>query len=349
MLLYAAIFIVALASTLLLTPVVKTFALKIGALDSPAQRKIHISPVPRLGGLAIYLGFMLASILGLGLAVTLGMKINLLSFSAIIAGATVLLAVGIIDDLKGLSALQKLIIQILAASLAIWGGVQITFISNPFNGLFFLGILSIPATLFWIVGITNTINLIDGLDGLAAGITAIAAFTLFVVALRTHQIGAAILLSALAGAALGFLKFNFNPASIFLGDSGSLFLGFILATISIIGVLKSTIFIALVIPILILGIPIFDTTSAIIRRVKAKRPIFTADLGHIHHHLIKEGFTQRQAVLSIYFICTFLSLGALLVAAINDVQALFVFPIVILFGIISLTWIKTKIKNNAPS
>ncbi len=345
MLLYLCVFLVALLSTFLLTPVVKNFAPRIGALDKPGHRKIHVYPIPRLGGLAIYPGFTLALFTGMLWALFAGMKISFLSMFGIILGGTLLLVVGIIDDIKGLSALTKLAFQIVASVIAILAGVHITFLSIPLSGRLVLGFFSLPLTLFWLVGITNTVNLIDGLDGLAAGISAIASVTLFIVAIRTHQLGAAIMLAALAGSAIGFLRYNFNPASIFLGDSGALFLGFLLAAVSITGVLKSTLVIALVIPILILGIPIYDTASAIFRRLRARQPIFKADQGHIHHNLLREGFTQKEAVISIYLVCVVLSLGALLITAINAVQAVFILPLIIIFGFVSLIWVKSQIRK----
>jgi UDP-GlcNAc:undecaprenyl-phosphate GlcNAc-1-phosphate transferase len=177
-----------------------------------------------------------------------------------------------------------------------------------------IGILSIPLTLLWVVGITNAINLVDGLDGLATGVTAISALTLFFVALRTHQIGAAILLLALFGACLGFLRYNFFPASVFLGDSGSMLLGFILAAASVIGVLKTTLVAALIVPVLILGVPIFDTLFAIGRRLKDGKHPFEADNKHIHHLLLRAGFNKREAVLWIYLTCFLLSFIALVMA-----------------------------------
>jgi UDP-GlcNAc:undecaprenyl-phosphate GlcNAc-1-phosphate transferase len=194
----------------------------------------------------------------------------------------------------------------------IWFGVEINFFSNPLNGILSIGFWGIPLTLLWVVGITNAMNLIDGLDGLAAGVTAISCLALFFVALRTHQLGAAVLILALGGAVLGFLRYNFFPASIFLGDSGSMVLGFILATASVIGVLKTTLVVALFIPVLILGVPIFDTLFAIGRRLKERRHPFEADNRHIHHMLLRAGFNQREAVLSIYIVCFLLSFIALI-------------------------------------
>jgi UDP-GlcNAc:undecaprenyl-phosphate GlcNAc-1-phosphate transferase len=220
-----------------------------------------------------------------------------------------------IDDTRGLRPTVKLGWQIAAALIAMAFGVGITYASNPFNGIIAIPLLiSIPLTLLWIVGVTNALNLIDGLDGLATGVTAISAGTLFFVALKTHQIGAALLILALAGAALGFLKYNFSPASIFLGDSGSYLLGFILATASVNGVFKTTLVVALIIPILILGVPIFDTLFAIGRRIKNKTSPFEADDKHIHHLLLRAGFNQREAVLSIYIACFLLSIMALIMA-----------------------------------
>jgi UDP-GlcNAc:undecaprenyl-phosphate GlcNAc-1-phosphate transferase len=210
--------------------------------------------------------------------------------------------------------LTKLAWQIVATLVVIMFGAEINFISNPFNGILPLGLFAIPLTLIWVVGVTNAMNLIDGLDGLAAGVTAIASFSLFFVALRTHQIGAAILMLALIGATLGFIRYNFFPAKIFLGDSGSLFLGFILAFASIIGVLKTTLVVALIVPILILGVPIFDTLFAIGRRLSKGKHPFEADNKHIHHLLLRAGFNKREAVLAIYAVCFILSIIALVMA-----------------------------------
>jgi UDP-GlcNAc:undecaprenyl-phosphate GlcNAc-1-phosphate transferase len=230
----------------------------------------------------------------------------------VLLASTLVLIAGIWDDLYGLSPTAKLIWQIIAASILILFGIEINFISNPFNGMWLLGFGGLPLTLLWVVGLTNAINLIDGLDGLACGVTAISALSLFFIALRTHQIGAAMLMLVLGGAALGFLRFNFFPAKIFLGDSGSMFLGLILAASSVVGVLKTTLVVALVVPVLILGVPIFDTLFAIGRRLGSGRHPFTADNKHIHHLLLRAGFNQREAVLAIYIVCFILSFTALI-------------------------------------
>ena len=314
MYIYLVTFFAALLATYFATPVVRLFAAKINAVDVPDDRKVHAAPIPCLGGLAIYAGFLLALLIALVLANLAGIKLNLAVILGIVFSSTILLVVGIVDDVRGLRPTTKLIWQIAAAAVVIYLGVEISFISNPFNGIWLLGIFAVPLTLLWVVGITNAMNLIDGLDGLAAGVTAISALTLFFVALRTHQPGAALLMLALAGAVLGFLRFNFFPASIFLGDSGSMFLGFVLAAASIIGVLKTTLVVALVIPVLILGVPIFDTLFAIGRRLSKGRHPFEADNKHIHHMLLRAGFNKREAVLAIYIACFLLSFIALIMA-----------------------------------
>lgn len=314
MLIYLLTFLLAFVVTYFATPVVKTFASKIKAVDIPNNRKVHILPIPRLGGLAIYIGFLTAVIAAMIISQASGVNLNFHIITGILLGSTLLMLVGMWDDIKHLRATTKLAWQIAAAFIVIFFGVVISFISNPFNGIWPIGIFAIPLTLLWIVGVTNAMNLIDGLDGLATGVTAISSLALFFVALRTHQIGAAILMLALVGAALGFLRYNFFPASVFLGDSGSMFLGFILASSSIIGVLKTTLVVALIIPVLILGVPIFDTLFAIGRRLKAKKHPFEADDKHIHHMLLRAGFNKREAVLAIYIACFLLSFFAVVMA-----------------------------------
>lgn len=314
MFIYVSTFLLALLVTVFATPVVSALAAKVGAIDNPNERKVHKSAVPRLGGVAIYSGFILAILVGVLMAGIFNRRLEGLHLLGIILGSTMVLGVGIWDDIKGLRPLTKFIWQLMAALVIVYFGVNINFVSNPFNGLWQMGLWGIPLTLLWVVGMTNAINLIDGLDGLAAGVTAISAGTLFFVALRTHQIGAAITMLALCGSALGFLRYNFFPAKIFLGDSGSYLLGFVLAAAAVIGVFKTTLVVALIIPLLILGVPIFDTMFAIGRRFSEGRSPFSADNKHIHHMLLRAGFTQREAVLIIYVACFLLSMGALLMA-----------------------------------
>jgi UDP-GlcNAc:undecaprenyl-phosphate GlcNAc-1-phosphate transferase len=315
MLIYLLTFLLAFSVTYFATPIVRSFATRINAVDVPNDRKVHNFPIPCLGGMAIYAGFVSAVVLSLFLARGLGVKFDARAIGGILLGSSVLLIVGAVDDLKNLRPTTKLLWQVIATLIAIFFGVVISFVSNPFDGLLSIGIFAVPLTLLWVVGITNAINLIDGLDGLASGVTAISSLTLFIVAVRTHQMASAILMLAILGATLAFLRYNFFPATIFLGDSGSLLLGFVLASSSIIGVLKSTLVLALVVPVLILGVPIFDTVFAILRRIKEGKHPFEADNKHIHHMLLRAGFNKREAVLAIYtasFILSFISLFVVL-------------------------------------
>ncbi len=215
-----------------------------------------------------------------------------------------------IDDIIDLTWWIKLLGQIAAAGLVVAAGLRIDYIGSPTGGgLILLGLLSVPVTMVYLVGFANVINLIDGLDGLAAGVTAIAAMSLLALAAPANRLDAAVLAAALIGACVGFLRYNFNPASIFMGDSGSMFLGFTLATISLLGVMKTTAAIALAVPLIIIGVPIFDTVSAIVRRIRSNRPIHKPDRGHIHHRLLTRGFNQRQTVLIIYVWSAALAIG----------------------------------------
>ncbi|MBI5399372.1 undecaprenyl/decaprenyl-phosphate alpha-N-acetylglucosaminyl 1-phosphate transferase [Candidatus Saganbacteria bacterium] len=314
MVIYFLTFLLAFLITYFVTPIIKKIAVKINAVDLPGDRKIHAFPIPRLGGVAIWAGFIIAISCAYFLAGFFGINLNPKVGLGITLGGTLLVLAGIWDDIRPLRPLTKLFWQIAAAILLIGFGLEISFVSNPFNGILAIGFLAIPLTLFWVVGLTNAINLIDGLDGLAAGVTAISAFSLFFVAVRTHQLSAAILMLALAGTALGFIRYNFFPAKIFLGDSGSMFLGFVLAVASIVGVFKTTLVVALFVPILVLGVPIFDTLFAIVRRLQAGKNPFEADNKHIHHMLLRAGFNQREAVFAIYIVCFILSLAALVMA-----------------------------------
>lgn len=346
MAIYFLTFILALSITVLFVPTVRRIAFRVDAIDKPDERKIHIHSTPRLGGVAIAAGFFIAVLFGLVTAYLTSRNIDYFNLMGILLGAAIVLGIGIIDDLKSISAWKKLFWQSLAAFIAMYCGATITFVSNPFNGMILVGWWGLPVAFLWIIGITNAMNLMDGLDGLASGITVISAVTLFIVALRIHQPGVAILLMALAGASLGFLRYNFYPAKIFLGDSGSLLLGFILATASIMGVLKSTLVVALVIPLLILGVPIYDTLSAIARRLGSNKHVFAPDRKHLHHHLLAAGLTQREAVLTIYLACVCLSIVALAITIIGLNQAILVLGIMLIAVIVAVTKIKEEINSD---
>ena len=254
-------FMIALGIALILTPAVIAFARQTGALDKPDARKVHVRPIPRIGGIGIYAAFMASILVQLIFAdVTPEFMTSLIG---LMIGGTIIVAIGIIDDYCDLPAKVKLLGQIFAAAVLVIGfDVRIDVITDPFGDYIYLEFLAIPATIFWVVGLTNTVNLIDGLDGLAAGVSSIAAVTIFLVAMEEGIPFVAMVTAALAGAAVGFLYYNFNPARIFMGDTGSMFLGFMLAGISVVGAVKSAATIALIVPILALGLPILDTTFA---------------------------------------------------------------------------------------
>ncbi|WP_432406977.1 MraY family glycosyltransferase [Wukongibacter sp. M2B1] len=338
----------------LATPVVKKLAYKVGAIDVPNDdRRVHKNPIPRLGGLAIFLGFIISVFVFLQIdKYILGMLI----------GGSIIAIMGIVDDIKPLPAKVKLLVQIIAACILIKSGMKVEYVTNFFQidgirflskGTIALGILSIPITIFWVVGITNTVNLIDGLDGLAAGISAIAALTLAYVAYANPQLynseQTVMMTLALAGSCLGFLPYNFNPAKIFMGDTGSLFLGFMLAAISINGFIKGATALAMVVPILALGLPIFDTTFAILRRALNGRPIMEADKGHLHHRLLSIGLGQKRAVLVLYAISFLLGSSAVFLLKQKYVDSAIMLAITaaIVAVPINQTWIeKQKTSNN---
>lgn len=302
-------FSLAFGVSLAATPLVKMLAYKIGAVDVPKDaRRVHDHPIPRLGGLAIFYGFLISIMC---FAVVEG------ELRGILLGALVVVAMGIVDDVKQLSAKIKFAVQILVAVIVVAHGVTIKYISVPSfiveSGILPLGALSIPITIIWIVGVTNAVNLIDGLDGLAVGVSSIATFSLFFIAILASEMEVAIITAALAGACLGFLPYNFNPAKIFMGDTGSTFLGYMLSVICIQGLFKGYVVISFIIPFLILGLPIFDTAFAIVRRMWNKKPIMSADRGHLHHRLMDMGFSQKQTVAILYVIASILAMSAVVV------------------------------------
>lgn len=310
--------LVAAIVALITTPVVKSLAVRFGAIDVPKDgRRMHNHPIPRMGGLAIFISFILSILLFLPLTQQLrGMLI----------GAIIIVVLGIFDDKYALPAKPKFLIQIVAALIAVQMGNRIFIISNinifsdaPYWDL---GWLSYPLSILWIVGITNAVNLIDGLDGLACGVSTISSMTLLVIALVVLEPDIAILTAALAGACLGFLPYNMNPAKIFMGDTGSTFLGFVLAVVSIQGLFKFYTIISFAAPFLMLGLPIFDTCFAILRRVAKGQSPMTPDRGHIHHRLIDMGFSQKQAVATLYVVSTILGLSAVVLTTIGVVRAM---------------------------
>lgn len=313
-------FIVSFAFTFATTPLVRRFAFKIGAIDIPKDnRRMHKKPTPRIGGLAIIFGFTVA---------TLCFAQPSRQLYGTLAGAAIIAVMGVIDDCKNLPAKLKFEIQIIAALVVVFAGdIKIDVFTNPNflsdNPYWVLPEwLSVTLTVIWIVFITNAVNFIDGLDGLAAGVSAIMSISLVFISIRVGEYPIAILGIALMGSCFGFLPFNFNPAKIFMGDTGSTFLGFMLATLSIQGVFKSYAVISFAVPLLILGLPLFDALFAMIRRILRGQSPMTADRGHLHHRLVDMGFSQKQTVFILYAISGVLGITAVLLAESGVLRAL---------------------------
>lgn len=323
---------VAFLVTFISTPFVKTIAAKIGAVDIPKDdRRMHREPIPRLGGLAMFYGFMVS-------------VLCFVNFNGpvrgIIIGALIIAGLGVIDDIKPVPAWIKFSVQLTVAFIVVYNGLIIRFLTvpklfNPQGFIIFPEYLAFIISVLWIVGITNAVNLIDGLDGLAVGVSSIASLSILGIALLHPNFSEnalmALLSAALFGSCLGFLPFNFNPAKIFMGDTGSTFLGFILATMSIQGLFKGFAIISFLIPFLILGLPIFDTGFAIIRRIIKGKPIMTADRGHLHHRLIDMGFSHKQTVAILYSISSLLGLSAVVMSNSGTLKAMILIVAVMLF------------------
>jgi len=322
---YALGVIIAFIVAYLIMPLVARLAYRVGAIDQPNARKVHSKPMPRLGGTGIFVAFVVVILATQDLAPSL--------MGILLGGLTVFL-VGVFDDIYRLSPWTKLAAQIIAALIAVYFGVRVHVMTNPFDGVFQLGALSIPLTLLWVIGITNAVNLIDGLDGLAGGVCAIAAITIGVVAWKGDQAAIAYVALVLAGAIAGFLPHNFHPARIFMGDSGSMFLGFVLACLSISGLAKGATLISLCIPVIILGIPVFDTLFAIIRRVNNQTPIFGADKAHLHHRLMDMGMSHQRSVLIIYIVSALLGGAAVVMTYVSSPKALLILAVVLALIII---------------
>ena len=318
-------FLLAFVTAFVITPYTIRLANRIGAVDLPEKRRINEEPIPRLGGIAVIIGFLI-SCTYLLFVMTLEKTFNPFGeeqyfhkLIGLLIGIIVLAVVCFIDDVKGLPAIIKLIGQTIAAVIVVSFGIKIDNINIPFleqalniNNDIYIYIISVG----WIVGITNAINLIDGLDGLSSGITLISCFSLIIVfTMNQSPIIAIILITALAGAIVGFLPYNFNPAKTFIGDTGAQFLGFALAIISILGTAKTYTLLVLISPLIILALPIADTLFAIVRRIikgKSIKAIFSPDTGHLHHKLMKKGYTQKQAVLILYGISACLGMFAII-------------------------------------
>lgn len=314
-------FVVSFVFSFASTPLVKKLAVKIGAIDVPKDnRRMHKKPIPRLGGLAIICGFLVAV-----LCFNDGFSRQLL---ATLAGAAIIVVMGIVDDCKNLNAKLKFVIQIIAALIVIYfGDIRINVFTHPniFSDQEYWILpqwFSVLVTVIWIVFITNAVNFIDGLDGLAAGVSAIMSVSLVFISARMGEYSIALIGISLMGGCFGFLPFNFNPAKIFMGDTGSTFLGFMLATVSVQGVFKSYAVISFAVPLLILGLPLFDAAFAMLRRILTGKSPMVADRGHLHHRLIDMGFSQKQTVFILYAISGVLGITAVLLAESGPLRAL---------------------------
>lgn len=305
-------FLMTAALAALFTPIVRRLAVRVGAVSAPGGRNVNVRTVPRLGGIGIALASVCTLLMLLRLESSVGVMVQAepLRVLGLLGGSLIVFAVGVLDDTRRVRALYKLYAQVAAATLAYICGFRIDSISTSLGGSMSMGVFGLPVTVIWIVGIVNAINLIDGLDGLAAGIVFFAGVTNFVVAYMGGNTLLAVVMAVMLGAVVGFLFFNFNPARIFMGDSGSYFLGFLLGTSSISGYKASTA-VALLVPMIALGVPIFDTLFTVVRRFLERRPLFSPDRGHIHHRLLDMGLTHRRAVLTLYGVSIVFTVAAI--------------------------------------
>lgn len=316
------------------TPLVTKLAKSIGFVDRPAARKLHVTPVPMLGGLAIYVGLIAA--------VTMSGTATARELMGVLGGATVMTIFGLVDDRYGMKPSIKMLGQALAGGILIWSGIQVSLFPWP--------VLNIIVTLCWIVGICNSINFLDNMDGLAAGITTVASAFFFIIALVEGLGLVASLAAATLGACIGFLYYNFNPASLFMGDAGSMLLGFVLAVLGIkLQFANAPLHVTWMIPIVILGLPIFDTTLVVFSRLRRHKPVYTGGKDHSSHRLVSVfGMTPARAVISLYMVAAVLGLIALMLRDATPLQARLLLAIlVIIFGV-ALVWLEWRFSESAP-
>ena len=330
------LFIIAALLTMLFVPLAKRLAIKCDAIDYPSERRVNKEPIPRMGGVAMAGGLVVVFLVVLFGMHFLGWQSPFVphgslevNYWGVALGVLFIFLVGVVDDIYSLSPKVKFLGQTIAACIVAASGLLLSSIHNPVGvGFIEFGWVSYPLTVFYLVAFANVINLIDGLDGLAAGITAISSLTIFVFSLLTSRPDAALMSLALAGVCVGFLRFNFHPASIFMGDSGSLLLGFSLGVVSLFAVARSALFVSLLVPIIAAGVPITDTAVAIIRRVRAHKPIDQADRGHIHHRLLSAGYSHRVTVCIMWAWTAALAICAVLITELEGVARFVIFVIV---------------------
>ena len=337
-------FLVSLAVTYLTVPVSRRIAMKIGAIDYPSNRRINNMPVPRCGGIALYVGFMAALAVVFVQAKTYGrsildfvMETDVNGF-LLIGGITFAFLVGLYDDIHQMRAKQKFVLQIVACCIVFASGVSVKAIVVPITSdLIPLGVWDFPITVIYLLVFLNITNLIDGLDGLAAGLVAIVSSCLLVLVLGGGSYMLSAMCVALIGSCLAFLRFNFYPASVFMGDSGSLFLGMMVGIVSIMGVARTQSLVMMVVPLVMAGVPVLDTTSAIIRRKRQHKHIDEPDLGHIHHRLIDAGLSQRKSVLILYACTAALGIVGIVVGKLTGIERYLVL-LVLLAVVFVIIW-----------
>jgi len=341
-LLYIMSFAVSFGIVLFLTPWARKVSIRLGAIDKPKPRGMHKTPIPRMGGLAIVLGFMAT----MGLAMIFMEDLRTLQFAGFLTGGLIIVGLGMLDDIYQLKPGLKFAVQIIAALVVVFTDTRIDFIGWPIPEVFTT--FSIPITILWIVGMVNAVNFIDGVDGLAAGVTSIAALFLTILCIMTGSPLAVVFAAALAGSCLGFLPRNFSPADVIMGDTGSTFLGYVLAVSSIIGVYKSYALLSIVIVAFALALPIMDTFFVAIRRILSGKAPWKPDRGHLHHKLIDRGFSQKQTVIILYVV-SILSGGVAIVIAVRDITAVIV-GLVALFVMFSIIYAyRKRVGNNGKS
>ena len=336
--------VVALVAALAATPLVRALAIRIGAIDVPKDaRRMHKKPIPLIGGLAIFFGFTLSA--GIFYSVFFGLDRQAIT---VWFGGLFIIALGMIDDMISLNPWVKLAGQFVGAAIAVSQHFVINYINVGGIELNF-GIAAYPITVLWIVIMTNAVNLIDGLDGLACGVSAISSVSLLIIAMLRSDTQTALLTAALCGACLGFLPYNANPAKIFMGDTGAMFLGYTLSVLSIIGAFKTSALLSFLIPVIIFGLPIFDTSFAFLRRIATGHSPFQADRRHLHHRLIDSGYSQRQSVLILYAICSILGLLGILLSENKLIIFLIVLVVAVLIGLLNLRRIRHHAKLAAET
>lgn len=317
-LLYLSAFMSSFAISIVTTPIAKKISYKLKAIDYPKSRGLNKEPMPRMGGLAIFLGFIL-TVLALSPVIK---DFHTKQFIGFILGGIIIVILGMFDDIYELSPKIKFIFQILSALIVVYSGTRIDVIMWPMWQ--YLKPFNIPITIIWILGVMNAVNLIDGVDGLAAGVSSIAALCLMILCVISGSTLAVVLTAILAGSCLGFLPRNFSPAELYMGDTGSTFIGYVLAVTSCIGVYKSYAILSVVISVLAVALPILDTVFAMLRRAINKKPLMSADRGHLHHRLIDSGYSHKQAVLILYCLSIFSAIIAILIAIQNYIATIVV-------------------------